>query len=52
MDINLIQDEANVMYPNSGPRPEVLQLGEKFAAMVEQAQGDNQATSEPTDPPD
>ena len=49
VNISLIWDEANKLSPNRGTRIEVQPLGENLAAMVEQAQGANPATSEPTD---
>ena len=48
VDIGLIWDEANKLAPNRGPRAEVQPLGESLAATVEQAQGVDQGTSEPT----
>ena len=49
VDIGLIRDEANEFTPKRGPRIEVQPLGENLAATIENAQGDNPVTSEPTD---
>ena len=43
--IALIGDEVNELAPNKRPHIELQPLGETLEAMVEQAQGDNPATS-------
>lgn len=46
--IGLIRDEANEAALRRGPRVEVQPLGENMEDTVKQAQGDYNATSEPT----
>ena len=48
VDIGLIRDEANEMAPNRGLIIEVQALGENLANTVEQDQGVDKATSDPT----
>ena len=49
VDIGLIRDEANELAPHRGPHQEVQPLGENLAAMVEQGQASNSASSETRD---
>ncbi len=49
MDIGLIIDKANEEAARGGPRVDVQPLCENLADMVEKAQGDDYATSDPTE---
>lgn len=49
MDIGLIRNEVIVTAPWRGPRVYLQSLGENLADTVEQAQGADHATPEPTD---
>ena len=49
VDIGLIKDETNVAAPRRGPRVDLQPLSENLADTVEQAQGADPATLEPTD---